>query len=57
MIKVDDGEKKKEKELKKKIMSFIVASNVVASRLPECQPTETLIAHDKRENDFVYSGH
>ena len=35
MRKVDDGEQKKEKE---KIMLFTVAANVVASRLPECQP-------------------
>ena len=32
MRKVDDGEEKKEKEKKKKIMTFIVATNVIASR-------------------------
>ena len=37
MRKVDDREKKE----KKKIMTFIVATNVVASRPPECQPTGT----------------
>ena len=37
MRKVDNGEKKK----KSKIISFIVATNVVASRPPECRPTGT----------------
>ena len=43
MRKVDDGEKKKEKrkEKKKKIMTFIVATNVIASRPPEHRPTGT----------------
>ena len=36
MRKVDGGEKKEEK-----IMSFIVATNVYASRLPELGPTGT----------------
>ena len=40
MRKVDDGEKKEKKE-KKKIMTFIVATNVVASRPPERRPTGT----------------
>ena len=39
MRKVDDGEEKKEKEKRKKrkekIMTFIVATNVIASRPPE----------------------
>ena len=37
MRKVEDGEKKKEKKKKRKekIMTFIVATNVVASRPPE----------------------
>ena len=37
MRKVDDGEKKREKKEKKrnKIMTFIVATNVVASLPPE----------------------
>ena len=38
MRKVDDGEKKEEKKEKKKkikIMTFIVATNVIASQLPE----------------------
>ena len=37
MRKVDDGEKKK----KEKIMSFLVATNAVASRPPERRPTGT----------------
>ena len=44
MRKVDDGEKKekeKKKRKKEKKMSFLVATNVVASRLPERQPTGT----------------
>ena len=46
MRKVDDGEKKKEKKKKKKkkkekIMTFIVATNVIASRPPERRPTGT----------------
>ena len=43
MRKVDEGEKKKkEKEkIKEKIMSFLVATNVIASRPPERQPTGT----------------
>ena len=43
MRKVDDGEKKKEK----KIMTFIVATNVVASRPPERRPTGTPHARAK----------
>ena len=39
MRKVDDGEKKKEKKEKK--MTFIVATNVIASRPPERRPTGT----------------
>ena len=39
MRKVDNG--KKEKENKKKIMSFLVATNVVASRLTERRRTGT----------------
>ena len=45
MRKVDDGEEKKKKKKKrkekKKIMTFIVATNVIASRPPECRPTGT----------------
>ena len=44
MRKVDDGEKKRKKKKrkkKKKIMTFIVATNVIASRLPEGRPTGT----------------
>ena len=37
MRKVDDGEEKK----KEKIMTFIVATNVIASRPPERRPTGT----------------
>ena len=39
MRKVDDGEEKKKE--KKKIMTFIVATNVIASRPPERRPTGT----------------
>ena len=46
MRKVDDG-KNKEKKREKKIMTFIVATNVVASRPPECQPIGTLHARAK----------
>ena len=44
MRKVDDGEekkRKKRKKKKKKIMTFIVATNVIASRPPERRPTGT----------------
>ena len=49
MRKVDDGEekekkkkkKKKEKEKKEKIMTFIVATNVISSRPPERRSTGT----------------
>ena len=44
MRKVDDREKKKEK----KIMLFLVATNVVASRPPERRLTGTPQARDKR---------
>ena len=44
MRKVDDGEEKKEKK-KEKIMTFIVATNVIASRPPERRPTGTPHAH------------
>ena len=45
MRKVDDGEKGKRK--KEKMMSFKVATNVVASRPPECRPTGTPTARAK----------
>ena len=48
MRKVDDGEEKKEKK-KMKIMTFIVATNVIASRLPEHRPTGTPHARAKKE--------
>ena len=49
MRKVDDGEKKrKEKKEKKKRMTFIVATNVIASRLPEPRLTGTPYARAKR---------
>ena len=49
MRKVDDGEKKeKKKKEKKKIMTFIVATNVIASR-----PTGTPHARAK-SNDTTY---
>ena len=46
MRKVDDGEEEKKEKIKKKkkrekIMTFIVATNVVASRPPERRPTGT----------------
>ena len=43
MRKVDDGEKKE----KEKIMTFIVATKVVASRPPERRPTGTPTARAK----------
>ena len=46
MRKVDDGEKK-EKKKKRKIMTFLVATNVVASRPPERRPTGTPHARAK----------
>ena len=54
MRKVDDGEekrKKKRKKKKEKIMTFIVATNVVATRPPERRPTGTPHA---RANIFIY---
>ena len=52
MRKVDDGEEKKEKKEKRKkrnkIMTFIVATNVIASRPPERRPTETPHAPAKK---------
>ena len=53
MRKVDDGEKKRKKKKKKKIMTFIVATNVIASRPPERRPTGTPHAHAK--NGFFAS--
>ena len=42
MRKVDDGEEKeKRKKKKEKRMTFIVATNVVASWPPKCRPTGT----------------
>ena len=41
MRKVDDGKKEKKRKKKtEKIMSFLVATNVVASRPPERRPPE-----------------
>ena len=54
MRKVDDGEEKKEKKekrkKKKKIMTFIVATNVIASRPPERRPTGTPHARAKSDS-------
>ena len=52
MRKVDDGEEKKKKE-KKKIMTFIVATNVVATRPPERRPTGTPHDHAKNESTLL----
>ena len=49
MRKVDDGKKKKKREKKEKIMSFLVATNVVASRPPEGRPTGTPHARANRQ--------
>ena len=42
-------------------MMFIVATNVIASQLPERRPTGTQHARakrkEKKENNDVYSGH
>ena len=50
MRKVHDGEEKK----RKKIMTFIVATNVIASRPPERRPTGTL--HARAKNAEVNNG-
>ena len=47
MRKVDDGKRIKKK--KKKIMSFLVATNAVASRPPERRPTGTPHARAKKD--------
>ena len=52
MRKVDDGEEKKKKRKKRKkrkekIMTFILATNVIASRPPERRPTGTPHARAK----------
>ena len=44
MRKGSDGGEKRKKE--RKIMTFLVATNVVASGLPERRPTGTAIARD-----------
>ena len=49
MRKVEDGKRK----IKEKIMSFLVATNVVASRPPERRPTGTPHA---RANLGAYEG-
>ena len=48
MRNVDDGKKEKKEKKRNKIMTFIVATNVIASRPPECRPTGTLHACAKR---------
>ena len=53
MRKVDDGRKKKRK---KKIMLLLVATNVVASRPPECRPTGTPHAR-ANSADYAYEVH
>ena len=52
MRKVDDREKKTRR--RKKIMSFIVATNVVASQPPECRPTETAHACAKNSQHMFF---
>ena len=47
MRKSDDGEKKREKREKKEKKTFLVATNVVASRPPERRPTGTPTARAK----------
>ena len=62
MRKVDDGEEKKEKKKekkKKKIMTFIVATNVIASQPPEGRPTGAPHTHantdcSKSYQDAIY---
>ena len=57
MRKVDDGEekrKKRKKKKEKKIMTFIVATNVIASRPPERRPTGTL--HARANNQHNWGG-
>ena len=54
MRKVDDGEeKRKRKKKRNKIMTFIVATNVIASRPPERQPTGTPHAHAKISKEIA----
>ena len=52
MRKGRDGGEKKSGEVKKKIKTFLVATNVVASRPPERRPTATPTA---RANSFFSS--
>ena len=47
MKKSADGEEKKTGEKEKKIKTFLVATNVVASRPPERRPTATPTARAK----------
>ena len=60
MRKADNGEKKEKKEKrkqKKKIMTFIVATNVIASRPPEGRATGTPHARANKVPYMpVYSG-
>ena len=49
MRKVDDGEEK-EKRKRNKIMTFIVATNVIASRPPKRRPTGTPHARAKKKH-------
>ena len=44
--KVDNGGK--DKNIKQKIMLFIVANNFITSPPPECQSTRTLTAHTNK---------
>ena len=54
MRKGDDGEEKKEEKKEKKIKTFLVATNVVASRPPERRLTGTPTAR-ARINDKWYT--
>ena len=48
MRKVDDEEEKIKEKKKEKIMTFIVATNIIASRPPERRPTGTPHSRPKR---------
>ena len=53
MRKGDDGEEKKTGKKEKKIKTFLVATNVVASRPPDRRPTATPTARAKNHNKDI----